>query len=362
MVNKAKRIVQDIIVKNKASSRMALQKILEKNTKPFFSAENKFKNKKPTFKKPLTGQKVVTQKKISKNRRIKGRFVFSLIALFVAIILITKVVDIYSHVIIQVTPHQETATVDVILKSDESDSTDLPHETMELNVTEQTTIKASGVENVESKASGKIVVYNAFSSKSQTLIATTRFETPDGKIYRINKTISVPGAKIVDGKIIPNSIEVTVYADESGESYNIGLSDFTIPGFKDDSRYEKFYGRSKTPMEGGYKGEKPVVSEEDFENIKNSLENDIRKKLLTEAHKQLPKNFLMLDGAIDISFTINDSDVNLESEEQQNFTLKETGSLLALMIPQKNLSEMLVEKYLGIEFKNKVRVTNFDEL
>ncbi|MFC1751721.1 hypothetical protein ACFLY5_01080 [Patescibacteria group bacterium] len=363
MVNKTKKIVQDIIVKNKTSSSVALKKILEKNTRPFSSAENKFKKKKPASQKIPPKQKTISQKRKPKSKRkLKGKFVFNLIVIFVVIILVTKVVDVYSHAIIQIVPHQETAVVDVILKSDKSDSADLPHETMELNLVEQVTIRASGVETVESKASGKIVVYNAFSSRAQTLIANTRFETPDGKIYRINKPISIPGAKVTDGKITPSSIEVTVYADKPGEAYNIGMSDFTIPGFKDSPRYDKFYGRSKTPIEGGYKGERPVVSEEDFENVKKTLEDDITEKLLVIAREQLPKNFLMFDGATDISFDVDNSNIVSEYEEQQNFTLTERGSLFAIIIPQKNLSEILVEKYLGIEFKNKTKVINFDEL
>ena len=37
----------------------------------------------------------------------------------------------------------------------------------------------------------------------------------------------------MDGKNIPGSVDVKVYANEPGEKYNIGLSDFTIPVLKE---------------------------------------------------------------------------------------------------------------------------------
>jgi len=46
------------------------------------------------------------------------------------------------------------------------------------------TYPASGSDFVERGATGIITIYNDFSSDPQDLVATTRFETPDGKIYR----------------------------------------------------------------------------------------------------------------------------------------------------------------------------------
>ena len=56
------------------------------------------------------------------------------------------------------------------------------------------------------KARGSLTVYNEYSSSPQTLVATTRFESPEGKIFRIEKNIVVPGAKIEEGKIIASTI------------------------------------------------------------------------------------------------------------------------------------------------------------
>jgi len=59
-------------------------------------------------------------------------------------------------------------------------------------------------------------------------------------MYRIDSSVIIPGYQKVNGKIIPGSIEATVYADQAGDGYNLKLADltgdFSIPGFKGDPR------------------------------------------------------------------------------------------------------------------------------
>jgi hypothetical protein len=99
-------------------------------------------------------------------------------------------------------------------------------------LTKTKTLSVSETKVVESKASGKIVIYNNFDSEPQRLIKNTRFESAAGKIYRVNQSVVVPGKN----GTTPGSIEVTVYADEVGSSYNAAPTDFTIPGFKGTER------------------------------------------------------------------------------------------------------------------------------
>ena len=123
-------------------------------------------------------------------------------------------------------------------------------------------ITASGKEEVREKASGKIIVYNDFGPASQRLIKNTRFETPDGDIYRVRNSFTVPG-KPDGGR---GSIEVTVYADQAGEAYNLpeGSIRFTIPGLKGDLRFDGFYAKQVGPITGGFVGERAVVDESEL--------------------------------------------------------------------------------------------------
>lgn len=94
------------------------------------------------------------------------------------------------------------------------------------------------------KATGKIMIYNEFSTAEQKLIINTRFESPDGRIYKLAQSITVPGKKIINQQEIPGQIEAVVIAEEEGSQYNIDPTKFTIPAFKGGPKYEYFYGIS----------------------------------------------------------------------------------------------------------------------
>lgn len=92
------------------------------------------------------------------------------------------------------------------------------------------------------RATGKIKITNNFSSEAQPLLATTRFESNTGKIYRIQENVTVPGN---------GSIEATVVADGSGESYNLNDGSLTIPGLKGTDKYGKINATVVSPITGG---------------------------------------------------------------------------------------------------------------
>ncbi|MFO0764678.1 MAG: hypothetical protein U0487_01365 [Patescibacteria group bacterium] len=92
-------------------------------------------------------------------------------------------------------------------------------------------------------ARGKVKIVNKY-SKDQPLVRTTRLLTADGKLYRIDKTITVPSG---------GSVTVDVYADKSGADYAIGPTNFTIPGLYIDLQ-KHIYGVSETAFTAVPKG------------------------------------------------------------------------------------------------------------
>lgn len=129
-------------------------------------------------------------------------------------------------------------------------STEVPLE----KKTEELTVKIAGIASgasgtsadAGSRATGTIKITNSYGSEAQPLVATTRFESASGKIYRIQESVTVPGN---------GSVEATVIADGSGESYNASEGTFTIPGFKGTDKYEKFSATVTKPISGGGGGE-----------------------------------------------------------------------------------------------------------
>jgi len=169
---------------------------------------------------------------------------------------------------------------------------------------------ASGVEEVAEKARGTIFIYNSFSSKPQVLVATTRFEAPDGKTFRIVNQVTVPGAQIKGNQIIPSSIEADIIADKGGEAYNVGpIPRLTIPGFKGSPRYQGFYGEIKQPTKGGFIGKKAVPTADDLSKAKAETERQLRAGIANEFLASYPKDFKILEGASRVDMVrINVSD------------------------------------------------------
>jgi hypothetical protein len=157
---------------------------------------------------------------------------------------------------------------------------------------------AGSEQEVERKASGTIVVYNDASTEPQTLVENTRFESPSGKIYRIAKGITIPGKK----GTVPGTLEVTVYADQPGESYNSELADFTVPGLKGTPRYTTIYARSKTPMTGGFVGKEKAVNAADLAATKAELQESLKQELWEEVKAEVPEDFILFPSLSSFKF------------------------------------------------------------
>lgn len=166
----------------------------------------------------------------------------------------------------------------------------------------------------EERAHGQIKVYNAYSEFPQTLMANTRFFSAEGKLFRSTEQVTIPGGHYEKGKLIPGSLDIQVVAAEPGESYNVGPSTFSIPGFAGSPKYTAFYGKSFSPMTGGLKGEVPQVTSDDLEKAKNALTD----KLFEEERKAIQGSvlpeFVLLNDTLkqeikDVSFSAKELDL-----------------------------------------------------
>jgi len=220
-------------------------------------------------------------------------------------------------------------------------------------------VPVSGEEQVSRKASGTIVIYNDASTESQRLIATTRFETSSGLVYRIKDAVVVPGKKTVNGKTQPGSVEAVVYADEAGESYNISLSDFTLPGLKGSSKFETIYARSKTPMSGGFVGLEKIVSESALTQSKEDLENSLRSKLIAEANQQVPEDLILIPALSSFSF----EDLPQSGASTSNsVTVNRRGNLNGVMFKKSDLSKQLALKKISLSNEDSVNIKDIESL
>ncbi|MEK7546915.1 MAG: hypothetical protein AAB536_01915 [Patescibacteria group bacterium] len=208
----------------------------------------------------------------------------------------------------------------------------------------------SGTAQVSQKSTANILIYNAYGSSKQMLVASTRFAAPDGKIFRLDSQVVVPGAGIKDGKIIPSSIEASVTADKAGTDYNVGPFDkMTIPGFKGTPRYEGFYGVMAKPATGGFVGQRRVATDQDIASAKDKTSQGLKDALQGGLLNNRPENFNILDGASSVNIT--KLNVNKSTDDNGNFSVFGEASFQAIGFKNDGIKS-LVESLMLKDYPN----------
>jgi hypothetical protein len=212
----------------------------------------------------------------------------------------------------------------------------LPYQ--KVNVTDSATksVPATGTEHVENHASGTITVLNAYSTSVQRLITNTRFQTVDGLVFRTHTPIEIPGYTMKAGVKVPGSVDVTVYADEAGDKYNVDLSDFTVPGLKGTKQYDLITARSKTPMAGGFIGEQAVVDPTLRSQTEDALKADLDRSLRTKLAQAAIAGTVVFPDTVSVTYT-DDPD----AIDGKNAVIKVNGQALAPAFNENALAHAL---------------------
>lgn len=208
----------------------------------------------------------------------------------------------FENAIISINPTKH----DVVLEKTTVALGDVKNEDLSVDLKGSEEIIANGVIQVNRKSTGTVVMYNAFNSATQKLVAGTRLSTPNGLVYKLKDSVNIPAMKTVNGKNVPGSAEVIVEASETGEKYNQGLNDFKIVAYKDTPRYDTIYGRSKTSLSSGFSGTVPNILPKDIASstalIRKKIEADADAYFLKKAtQKGLPFVYISDTRSIDYS-------------------------------------------------------------
>lgn len=203
-------------------------------------------------------------------------------------------------------------------------------------------IMKSEPKNVQQKATGNVTIYNNYSTSAQTLIKNTRIQTVDGKIFRLDNSIVIPGKNGNN----PGSITTKVSADTYGADYNIDATTFTIPGFKDTARYTSFSVKSFTSMTGGALGVISTVSPEDIASTNNNLKGIINNNLSISLKKINHEDYFTLYKSIIPSYT--DNQAELTTSNDNSYILNGLGALIS--IKKEVLAKMIAEQVLKEDY------------
>ena len=276
-------------------------------------------------------------------------------ALLIASVVIGALSTVFHRAYITVTPYSFDSQVDGPFSAS-VDGEGITYHKVSTDAVQTKTVTATGSKHVEDRAQGILVVYNAFNVKPERFITNTRFSTKDGLIFRVHSPVVIPGYTIKAGVKVPGSVEVTVYADEPGEKYNAGLADFTIPGLKGTPQFDLMYAKSKTPVSGGFVGERAIVDEkvraDAIQEIRASLDRTLREKMKTVQ----PEGAVVFDSTVSVNYIESPDKV-----DGGNAVLSVTGVGIAPAFDESTLAAALAEAG-RIQYDSELKIENPNEL
>ena len=238
---------------------------------------------------------------------------------------------------VTVTPTSKTTSVAADFTAT-FNSGDLPYEIITVDKTVSANVPAESTETVNDPAQGDITIYNA-QEDPQTLIKNTRFESPDGLIFRIQNSVTIPGGSMSS----PGSIKATVYADTGGEQYNIGPTSFTVPGLKGSASYDKVTAKSTEAFTGGFSGTRASVSDATRDAQNQKSEPALEKSLNDAVQAQLKPGYVVVPGSVFITSAPTTDTVG--KDNTVNVNLK--GTAVAVALPNAALAKSIAYSALG---------------
>lgn len=193
---------------------------------------------------------------------------------------------------------------------------------------------------VSLKAKGVVTLYNEFGLTPQKLLAGSFISDKDGKAYKIDNTVTIPGYKIgSDKKIIPGEIDVSVTSFLPGSAYNGNQSDFYISSFKNTPKYNKIYGKLKSELSGGAQGLVYVLNEDNKKTLDDIINSSLKNDLFSQVKAQVPPGYLLYPDAFNFSYKIDD---NVFSETPDGKVQVE-GTLSVVIIKEQSLIDSIMK-------------------
>ena len=217
----------------------------------------------------------------------------------------------------------------------------------ELLESEQEGIKkfpATGKKEVGEKAKGSVTVSND-SGTSTKLPSGSELKTSAGLSFKTLSEITIAGATAsvdASGNVIktPGKNDVQVEANEAGDQYNISAASFTVSG------YSMLSGKSTASMSGGSSRQLTIVTQNDINNAKNELANEIYSTLHSDLKNKAGGDKILENTIKD---EILSSDANKKvNEEASEFEMKVKAKSATISFKENDYREMVV-KALGGE-------------
>ena len=220
----------------------------------------------------------------------------------------------------------------------------LPFSLITVQKTASESVDAESTVTASDTAHGTITVYNE-QEKAQPLVKNTRFQTPEGLIFRIRDGITVPAARTGS----PGSLSVTVYADSPGADYNVGATTFTLPGLANTAQADQVYAKSTGAMSGGFSGTRPAVSQDTSDREHAKLAAMLSSQLEAEVTAKMKDGYVLVPGSIFSTYTPQ----NDAADGKGGVLVSEQANAVAVVFPESALARAMAPFIIGNEYANQ---------
>lgn len=338
----------DVKIKEKPS-----ESFLHENIKNNKKEENKYQflnkiNKKTPDYTKISQYPQLPKQKTSINKKILFLFIVSLI---IGVVYLLSTVFLRAKVTIIAKNQNFDLKHQKFTASKESNSP-IPFEIMIVSDSEFKDVVLTSSMEANEKAKGEILLYNEFSNLPQKITAGTFVSDEKGRTYKTDSSITIPGYTLKEKVVIPGQASVGITSFLAGDAYNGSPEYFYINNFKNTAKYKKIYGKIKIPLTGGATGLVYKLDEKEKDSIlfKNS---DLKEKLLRKLSAQVPDGYILYSEAVNFSNEFVGNYFYKTSEAK----VEMKGSLSAVLIKEKDLSDVIIKKLLpGISTKEKNQI------
>ena len=254
-------------------------------------------------------RKIKTNKKMSSKPEISVRLYRRIAATFIIITALLFVFIIYlsfSKASIIIETDYEPVSIDFSanIELDSSSRDTIVGEITSVVVKGEIESETKGViEEGEGVAKGTATLFNN-TLNDQVLIRTTRLLTKNDELFRLDEKVTIPAN---------GEVEARIYADKSGEEFEIEPTNFIIPGLWKPLQ-DKIYAESseKTVIS---KNQVKVFSADDFNQITEEFQNELLEKGKQEIELTMLENWSGQEFTSEIIIQEFDADIGEEVEK-----------------------------------------------
>lgn len=250
----------------------------------------------------------------------------------VVVIAALWVSSVYARV--TVTTKKDTAKLDAVIEVAKS-----PHQgQLQGRVVEgvfekiqEFTVKEQAPAAVDTVVQGTVKITNNY-SKPQTLVQTTRLLTSDGRLYRIDKTVTIQPKQ---------SVQVTAHSDKPGKVYVLqpGVK-LTIPGLWIDLQ-KWIYAETVSGFSGGEQMTK-IVSSDDVAQAQKELQDAVfeqaQKTLRAEASVGDDWKAVFIQKSLDMKSNVT------TGQKSDQFLASVKLEVTGVFYPQKDMDALIRQK------------------